>query len=77
MKAVKKRVSDMTVDELKGVIHEVIAEDIESWRETFEIMGDKKMMAQIKQADSDLATGKKGAYVAWDDLKSQKQSGLF
>ena len=33
----------MTVDELKSVIHEVIAEDMGAWRETFEIMADKKI----------------------------------
>jgi hypothetical protein len=44
----------MTVDELKGIIHEAISEDMEVWRETFEIM----------------ASGKKSAFVAWDDLKN-------
>jgi hypothetical protein len=34
----------MTVDELKSVIHEVITEDMEAWRETFEIMADKILM---------------------------------
>jgi hypothetical protein len=33
MKTEKKKVSDLTVDELKSVIHEVIAEDMEAWRE--------------------------------------------
>ena len=28
MRAVKRKVTDMTVDELKGVIHEAISEDI-------------------------------------------------
>ena len=37
MKTSAKKVSDMTVDELKSVIHEVITEDMEAWRETFEI----------------------------------------
>ena len=41
MKTSAKKVSDMTVDELKSVIHEVITEDMEAWRETFEIMADK------------------------------------
>jgi hypothetical protein len=47
MKASTKKVSDMTVDELKSVIHEVITEDMEAWRETFEIIADKKLMKQI------------------------------
>ncbi len=65
-----KKVSDMTIDELKSVIHEVITEDMEAWRETFEIMADKKLMRQIKQADLDWASGAKASYVSWDDLKN-------
>ena len=60
----------MTVDELKSVIHEVITEDMEVWRETFEIMADKKLMRQIKQADLDWASCAKDSYVSWDDLKN-------
>jgi hypothetical protein len=48
MKAVKRKITDMTVDELKDVIHEAIAEDMEVWRETFEIMADGKLMRQIR-----------------------------
>jgi len=70
MKTSAKKVSDMTVDELKSVIHEVITEDMEAWRETFEIMADKKLMKQIKQADLDWALGAKDSYVSWDDLKN-------
>ena len=46
MRAAKRKITDMTVDELKGVIHEAIAEDMEVWRETFEIMADSKLMGQ-------------------------------
>jgi hypothetical protein len=70
MKAIKKKVSDLTVDELKSVIHEVIAEDMEIWRETLEIMADRKLMRQIKEADADWTSGKKKSYTSWDDLKS-------
>ncbi len=70
MKAVKRKVMDMTVDELKGVIHEVIAEDMEAWRETLEIMADSKLLGQIRQADRDRAAGRKGSYVAWENLKN-------
>jgi hypothetical protein len=70
MRAIKRKVTDMTVDELKGIIHEAISEDMEVWRETFEIMADNKLMGQIRQADLDRAAGKKGAFVAWDDLKN-------
>jgi len=40
------------------------------WRETLEIMADKKLMEQIRQADEDWAEGHKDAYVSWDDLKN-------
>jgi len=70
MKASSRKVSEMTVDELKTVIRDVIAEDIESWRETFEILSDRRLMRQIRSADQDWASKKKGAYVSWDDLKN-------
>jgi hypothetical protein len=70
MTAIKKKVSDLTVDELKSVIHEVIAEDMETWRETMEIMADRKLMRQIKEADADWKSGNKKSYTSWDDLKS-------
>ena len=70
MRTSTKKVSNMTVDELKSVIHEVITEDMEAWRETFEIMADNKLMRQIKQADLDWASGAKGSYIPWDDLKN-------
>jgi hypothetical protein len=53
----------MTIDELKAVIHEVIAEDMEAWRETLEIMADRKLMKQIKEADADWKSGNKKAYI--------------
>ena len=67
MKDAKRKITDMTVDELKEVIHEAFAEDMEVWRETFEIMADSKLMAQIRQADLDRAAGKKDTFVSWDD----------
>ena len=70
MRGVKRKITDMTVDELKGVIHDAIAEDMEVWRETFEIMADSKLMGQLRQADMDRAARKKGAFVAWDDLRN-------
>jgi len=59
----------MTVGELNSVIHEVIAEDMEAWRETLEIMADKKLMKQIRQADLDWASGNKDSYISWKELK--------
>ena len=59
MKAIKKKVSDLTVEELKSVIHDVIAEDMEIWRETLEIMADRKLMRRIKEADADWKSANK------------------
>ena len=70
MRTAKRKITDMTIEELKIVIHEAISEDMEIWRETFEIMADSKLMGQIRQADMDRASGKKGAFVYWDDLKN-------
>jgi hypothetical protein len=70
MKATKRKVSDLTVDELRSVIHEVIAEDMEVWRETLEIMADRKLMNQIREADADWKTENKKTYVSWNDLKN-------
>ena len=70
MKTTAKKVSELTVDELKSVIREVITEDMEAWRETLEIMADKKLMKQIRQADADWVSRGKDSYVSWDDLKN-------
>ena len=59
MKTAKKKVSDITVEELKTIIHEVVSSDLETWRETFELLADKKLMARIKRADTDWVSGKK------------------
>lgn len=64
-----KKVSELTVDEFKDLMHKVIADDLETWKETFEIMGDKRIMKQLKQADEDWKSGKKNTYMAWDDVK--------
>lgn len=39
MKTAKKKVSDITVDELKTIIHAVISEDLEALRKTIETRG--------------------------------------
>jgi len=70
METAKRKVSDLTVDELKSVIHEVIAEDMEAWRETLAIMADRKLMKQIKEADAAWKTGDSSDYVSWTDLKN-------
>jgi len=70
METTKRKVSDLTVDELKSVIHEVIAEDMEAWRETLAIMADRKLMKQIREADAGWKAGNSSDYVSWTDLKN-------
>jgi len=65
-----KKVSDLTIEELKSVIRDVITEDMEIWRETFAILSDKNLMKQINEADEDWVKDNKEAYVSWDDLKN-------
>lgn len=69
MKTTTRKVSDITVGELKTIIHDVISEDLGRWRETLEVLANKSLMKQIKQADEDWLAGKKGAYVSWDRVK--------
>lgn len=66
---VARKVADLTIDEFKLLIHETIAEDIETWKESFEIMADKRLLRKIKKADADWQAGKKDAYVSWDEIK--------
>ena len=66
---VAKKVADLTVDEFKSLIHEAIAEDIEAWKETFEIMAYKRLMKKIKKADADWQSGEKDAYISWGEVK--------
>ena len=70
MQTPTKKVSDLTIEELKSVIREVITEDLEIWRETFAILSDKNLMKQINEADEDWIKDNKEAYVSWDDLKN-------
>jgi hypothetical protein len=65
----KKKIKDLTVEEFKNLIQESIAEDIETWKETFEIMSDKTLMNQIKNAEKARLEGKKSDFIPWEKLK--------
>ena len=41
MPTARKKVSDLSIAELKTIIHETVAEDLEAWKETFEILADR------------------------------------
>ncbi len=65
----EKKVKDLTVGELKHLIQESIAEDIEAWKETFEIMADKSLMRQIKNAEKARKEGRKSDFIPWEKVK--------
>ncbi|MEW6053108.1 MAG: hypothetical protein AB1552_04855 [Nitrospirota bacterium] len=64
-----KKVKDLTVEEFKHLIQESIAEDIEAWRETFEILADKNLMKQIQNAETARMKKQKAAFMPWEQVK--------
>ncbi len=67
--AKERKIKDLTVKEFKNLIQESIAEDIEAWKETFEIMADKNLMRQISNAEKARIEGKKSDFIPWEKLK--------
>ena len=65
----KKTIKDLTVDEFKQLIRDVISEDIQTWYETFEIMANKELMKQIIEAEEALAKNRKDEFLDWDEVK--------
>jgi len=67
--AKERKIKDLTVKEFKNLIQETIAEDIEAWKETFEIMADKNLMRQISNAEKARIEGRKSDFIPWGKLK--------
>jgi hypothetical protein len=65
----EKKVKDLTVEEFKQLIQESIAEDIEAWKETFEIMADKNLMREIKNAERARIKKKNSDFIPWEKVK--------
>ena len=65
----KRKIKDLTIEEFKHLIKESIAEDIELWRETFEIMSNKTLMKQIEKAEKARIKGKKSDFILWEKVK--------
>ena len=65
----KKTIKDLTVDEFKQLIRDVISEDIQTWYETFEIIANKQIMKQIIEAEKALAENRKDEFLDWDEVK--------
>ncbi len=66
----EKKIKDLTVEELKHLIQESIAEDIEAWKETFEILSDKTLMRQITRAERARAEGRDSDFIPWEQVRS-------
>jgi hypothetical protein len=65
----EKKVKDLTVEEFKHLIQESIAEDIEAWKETFEIMADRNLMREIKNAEKARIKNKNSDFIPWEKVK--------
>ncbi|MDD2717027.1 MAG: hypothetical protein PHW04_14140 [Candidatus Wallbacteria bacterium] len=64
-----RKVSDLTVDEFKILVHDIIAEDLSAWKESFEIMANAALMEKVEKADQDWKTQKKGSYKSWESIR--------
>ena len=65
----EKTIKDLTIREFKRLIQETIAEDIEAWKETFEIMADKNLMRQIGNAEKARLERRKSDFIPWEKVK--------
>jgi hypothetical protein len=65
----EKKIKDLTVEQFKQLIQESIAEDIEAWKETFEIMADKNLMRKIKNAEKARMEGRTSDFIPWEKVK--------
>ncbi len=61
-----KRVGITKKGEAKVVLMSM--EELESWDETNEILSDKKLMKDLKQAEKDIQEGR---FVTWEELKKE------
>ena len=61
-----KRVGITKKGETKAVL--ISVEELESWEETNEILADKKLMRDLRQAEKDI---KEGRVHDWEDVKKE------
>lgn len=66
----KKTVKDLTIREFKHLIQVSITEDIEAWKDTFEILADRRLMKQIIRAEKARLNGIDSDYVPWEKVKA-------
>jgi len=65
----KKTIKDLTIEEFKILIQEIIAEDIESWKDTFQILANKFLMKQIINAEKARLEGESSDFIPWEKVK--------
>lgn len=70
----EKKIKDLTVKEFKRLVQESIAEDIEAWKETLEILADKNLMRQIRNAEAARKRGKKADFIPWERIRRNVES---
>ncbi len=66
-----KTIKDLTIKEFRHLMQEVIAEDIGAWQETFDIMADKTLMKQIRNAEEARThiERRKSEFIPWEKVK--------
>ena len=69
----EKTIKDLTIEEFKRLIQDSISDDIEAWKETFEIMADKTLMRQIRNAERSRIEGEKSDFIPWEKVKSNRK----
>ncbi|KJR43554.1 hypothetical protein MCHI_000549 [Candidatus Magnetoovum chiemensis] len=73
METIKRTLSEITVEEFKiiirDVVHECIVDELESISETIDILQNEALLKQINQADNDWINDKETSYVSWDKIK--------
>ncbi len=70
----EKKIKDLTVEQFKNLIQESIAEDIEAWKDTFEIMANKTLMRQVRNAEKARIEGRKTDFIPWEKVKRNIQA---
>jgi hypothetical protein len=65
----KRYIKELTIDEFKQLINETIAENIQMWHETFEIMTNKEIMRQIISAEEALAENHVDEFLDWEEVR--------
>lgn len=64
----KRTIKDLTIEEFKILIRDSIAEDIESWKDTFEILANRMLMKQIIDAEKARSDEIDSDFIPWEKV---------